>query len=136
MTITDRINELTDSELQQLLDLLSEVTSESVKPVRVTEPSPLQSERKLLVAYYMTSAQGVVDESTECAVIDGVSDEELKRHCESLLPVHMRPSQYVAVNRFPKLPNGKIAYAELETCLLYTSPSPRDRQKSRMPSSA
>ena len=26
--------------------------------------------------------------------------------------------------------------AELERCLLYTSPSPRDRQKSRMPSSA
>ena len=27
-------------------------------------------------------------------------------------------------------------YRELEGCLLYTSPSPRDRQKSRMPSSA
>ena len=26
--------------------------------------------------------------------------------------------------------------AKLNTCLLYTSPSPRDRQKSRMPSSA
>ena len=26
--------------------------------------------------------------------------------------------------------------AQLKTCLLYTSPSPRDRQKSRMPSSA
>ena len=26
--------------------------------------------------------------------------------------------------------------AVTETCLLYTSPSPRDRQKSRMPSSA
>ena len=25
---------------------------------------------------------------------------------------------------------------ELDACLLYTSPSPRDRQKSRMPSSA
>ena len=25
---------------------------------------------------------------------------------------------------------------EVKTCLLYTSPSPRDRQKSRMPSSA
>ena len=25
---------------------------------------------------------------------------------------------------------------QLEGCLLYTSPSPRDRQKSRMPSSA
>ena len=27
-------------------------------------------------------------------------------------------------------------YNRLYTCLLYTSPSPRDRQKSRMPSSA
>jgi hypothetical protein len=30
----------------------------------------------------------------------------------------------------------KLAKARGETCLLYTSPSPRDRQKSRMPSSA
>ena len=28
------------------------------------------------------------------------------------------------------------AFAKLSGCLLYTSPSPRDRQKSRMPSSA
>ena len=27
-------------------------------------------------------------------------------------------------------------FACIDTCLLYTSPSPRDRQKSRMPSSA
>ena len=32
-------------------------------------------------------------------------------------------------NRAPPLPGAN-------TCLLYTSPSPRDRQKSRMPSSA
>ena len=29
-----------------------------------------------------------------------------------------------------------ILYAQDDDCLLYTSPSPRDRQKSRMPSSA
>ena len=29
-----------------------------------------------------------------------------------------------------------IGYTKVITCLLYTSPSPRDRQKSRMPSSA
>ena len=29
-----------------------------------------------------------------------------------------------------------VALREIEDCLLYTSPSPRDRQKSRMPSSA
>ena len=31
---------------------------------------------------------------------------------------------------------GAICSSEEEACLLYTSPSPRDRQKSRMPSSA
>ena len=31
---------------------------------------------------------------------------------------------------------GVITGANFKTCLLYTSPSPRDRQKSRMPSSA
>ena len=30
----------------------------------------------------------------------------------------------------------KAAQEAFQTCLLYTSPSPRDRQKSRMPSSA
>ena len=30
----------------------------------------------------------------------------------------------------------KLALGQVKTCLLYTSPSPRDRQKSRMPSSA
>ena len=29
-----------------------------------------------------------------------------------------------------------LDFANFYTCLLYTSPSPRDRQKSRMPSSA
>ena len=33
-------------------------------------------------------------------------------------------------------PSAQIALVNNRTCLLYTSPSPRDRQKSRMPSSA
>ena len=35
-----------------------------------------------------------------------------------------------------KLPTAQRAHARRLGCLLYTSPSPRDRQKSRMPSSA
>ena len=34
------------------------------------------------------------------------------------------------------LNNLKVTEEEFDDCLLYTSPSPRDRQKSRMPSSA
>ena len=31
---------------------------------------------------------------------------------------------------------ARLIFSTLDTCLLYTSPSPRDREKSRMPSSA
>ena len=34
------------------------------------------------------------------------------------------------------LKGKKVGILDLSSCLLYTSPSPRDRQKSRMPSSA
>ena len=33
-------------------------------------------------------------------------------------------------------PDSPSVFGQLYACLLYTSPSPRDRQKSRMPSSA
>ena len=36
----------------------------------------------------------------------------------------------------PTVNKGDNAWMLTSTCLLYTSPSPRDRQKSRMPSSA
>ena len=40
------------------------------------------------------------------------------------------------INRLRKLETYATAQSDITTCLLYTSPSPRDRQKSRMPSSA
>ena len=43
----------------------------------------------------------------------------------------------MGIGVFLNLSNGKNEwFFENEICLLYTSPSPRDRQKSRMPSSA
>ena len=36
----------------------------------------------------------------------------------------------------PTLNSGDTAWMLTSTCLLYTSPSPRDRTRSRMPSSA
>ena len=43
------------------------------------------------------------------------------------------------LDRFPEEPGSawaRLALGQNKSCLLYTSPSPRDRQKSRMPSSA
>ena len=41
-----------------------------------------------------------------------------------------------AATELPDFLFGLGTVLDAETCLLYTSPSPRDRQKSRMPSSA
>ena len=42
----------------------------------------------------------------------------------------------IELQRLNLLVSGFLDFAEFQACLLYTSPSPRDRQKSRMPSSA
>ena len=56
--------------------------------------------------------RGVVSKQAHVAVSDGTFEEEVGR-------------------------NGFFGkYAHLYRCLLYTSPSPRDRTRSRMPSSA
>ena len=41
-----------------------------------------------------------------------------------------------SINLKEKVLSTEVNFDELNSCLLYTSPSPRDRQKSRMPSSA
>ena len=41
-----------------------------------------------------------------------------------------------ALERLPDPPSRLRVQQQLESCLLYTSPSPRDRTRSRMPSSA
>ena len=43
---------------------------------------------------------------------------------------------YAPTSRFPQCVHGGNTMASLSTCLLYTSPSPRDGLLSRMPSSA
>ena len=67
------------------------------------------------------------------------------------------PARVISIDQSTSLSNGEIVaeilsplatrpnqtqlqatplFSNIKTCLLYTSPSPRDRQKSRMPSSA
>ena len=79
------------------------------------------------------SGTGGVDQTDRSTNIDEHTIEEMhqiaSRYPDSrsaLLPIlHLVQSV-----------DGRISPVGIETCLLYTSPSPRDRQKSRMPSSA
>ena len=49
---------------------------------------------------------------------------------------HSIPQLGYGVFKVPADETERAVSEALEICLLYTSPSPRDRQKSRMPSSA
>ena len=79
--------------------------------------------------------------------IEGTGFEILEEEFESCLTGHGRVERLWTGARwvegpvwfpagrflvFSDIPNNRM----LRCCLLYTSPSPRDRQKSRMPSSA
>ena len=61
---------------------------------------------------------------------------------ENLCATYEAPFIYLLIGKSKALliDTGAVADARImplaQTCLLYTSPSPRDRQKSRMPSSA
>ena len=67
-----------------------------------------------------------VDENAQAA-------EELELLRESLLAIHEAGVDNVSSE---DLQQAIEQMSQSMTCLLYTSPSPRDRQKSRMPSSA
>ena len=76
----------------------------------------------------------------ECAVVRNKLSE-LNIEYESIIVPDVRPfrkqvhevsGQYYV----PVLVDDRTVLTETGDCLLYTSPSPRDRQKSRMPSSA
>ena len=61
----------------------------------------------------------------------GRAVEMLEKTCESMIPVYASRTG-LSEEKIEEL----LAAETWMTCLLYTSPSPRDRQKSRMPSSA
>ena len=68
------------------------------------------------------------------------STHEDNKICPGMIPIDTTMLMYVWKSGEEILPGQSTPSQEVaclvHTCLLYTSPSPRDRQKSRMPSSA
>ena len=57
----------------------------------------------------------------------------LERHVEELSYEQSKSHQVVVIGPERFKDKFRANYTTINTCLLYTSPSPRDRQKSRMP---
>ena len=64
-----------------------------------------------------------------------MKNRELKRE-ETVVKYAAKRAELKAIIKNPNSSDDERWDAQVALCLLYTSPSPRDRQKSRMPSSA
>ena len=73
-----------------------------------------------------------VDTQKYLEFVDGVTSQESKDY----ISFNSRCFQIQSVESGDGLPVHRLLTAALGICLLYTSPSPRDRTRSRMPSSA
>ena len=91
------------------------------------------SDKKLYVVDIVSSfrLRYVVEAKEESHALDEVvcreSETEFKEFSQEHLGTHIFDSREISLEQYHEL---------FMSCLLYTSPSPRDRQKSRMPSSA
>ena len=65
-----------------------------------------------------------------------ISSKQCKRVDDLLLISDDEKQHYYVVKSLSRLLASQVSNMKCKSCLLYTSPSPRDRQKSRMPSSA
>ena len=86
---------------------------------------------------------GVLTEGLGAILLEAAAgiEGDLDQLAEALIPVFMGEGDSDVAGH--RLERGEItldfflsSLGNVENCLLYTSPSPRDRQKSRMPSSA
>ena len=72
------------------------------------------------------TSDGELDKSTKELMAIAIS---ISVRCEDCIAYHVNNAVSLGVSR-------EEIIETINICLLYTSPSPRDRQKSRMPSSA
>ena len=110
------------------------VSEDSSKPIRTTSvkivaPSSTLSNNQIVVA--VPNVKQPVPLFILMRALGVISDKDIIKTC--LLDLEKNESM---IDLFiPSVHDANKIFTQ-QTCLLYTSPSPRDRQKSRMPSSA
>ena len=150
-TVTQKSCEKSPDELYKELDKAMKDNIPKTKTKIIDKNNPwwstqLQNERKVLCKIHKTSLKHPTPRN-----IDRYKQKhnEYKKHCEKAKKVSWaeykeKINSVEAANTFRKIVEGSTRHTlgTLEktdgsiTCLLYTSPSPRDLSTSRMPSSA
>ena len=99
--------------------------------VRVDNPNEVGADRLVTALGAVTRYKGdlIIIDSGTATTFDVVSDD---KHFEGGI---IAPGINLSVRALHEAA-AQLPRIEIKNCLLYTSPSPRDRQKSRMPSSA
>ena len=83
-----------------------------------------------------STKETVISDSTCTNTVSSVQKDSISRKATSLRKQVKDSVQNLPVKRISEEIARNQKGNRVDTCLLYTSPSPRDRQKSRMPSSA
>ena len=134
-------------DLQQKLDTARQSSSSDIN--RLTSVSnDLQGQVELLVEANEAAQAGIVERDAQIHELTGERDELLNQKAgldETINTISAERDEAVAAaaqmnDQVTEL-SGKLEQAnaqseESQSCLLYTSPSPRDLSTSRMPSSA
>ena len=117
------------------------VNDKIIYPRKMTNTSHMRNEMEQILQFPMSVANGEYSADVEC---DFFANKNGKQNPVFDANVNMmgQASSALSGNYFitglnlRKGPGGEGTDVVNKNCLLYTSPSPRDRQKSRMPSSA
>ena len=136
-TVSRALNDYDDIAEQTRLRVQKEALAQGYAP----NPSARRLARGTAeaVAYLMPANQSGVSDSFIGQLLQGLGESLSKRKWDLL--VMQAPAAEDEAETIQKLArsgtvSGVVLSRPYKVCLLYTSPSPRDRQKSRMPSSA
>ena len=113
------------------------------KPADIKAPVKLKGPKKgqaYLRQYELVDMVRAYDPSVDEALLNKAYIFSIKSHGEQMRhsgdPYYAHPIEVAGILAGLHLDVASICTALLHDCLLYTSPSPRDRTRSRMPSSA
>ena len=123
-----------DMELDDLADIINDlpnqITDQVIKALDKQDQIRLES----VLSYEDDSAGGLTNPKI-LTIRRGISINGLIRYLRTFENLPINTNLIYVINRHNQY-LGSVKLVDLFTCLLYTSPSPRDRSLSRMPSSA